>query len=452
MADPKITLPKEALIAQIKRDLNTLPPCELSYYLSVLMGSIHLEKNSLQTQTLLEDIHEFIGKLRAFNEAAQTPETEFTPEEQAQLDTANKELFDSLNKLIDHSRMQALPHKLKRIWYGVCSAATFIVTGILFGVVGMVGGFFSHINVINNIRGAYLGFAMGVIVGLHVSLRAPHKVFASKFEDRLEFCINSLEKVGKEQLSKQKSYSAYAEETKEYIKTAFFHHLTAYEQEIALQKFMSEPHKFQVCTSNAGFISPFLRGDFGQHSLIRFKVSHGGTNQYSTMEFNPDLGKYGNIAPNTWTLNQFEDEREVDGETFFKMMVLDRILNETHAFSVGFILKHYSVGSNDCLTYINKILVATGQAPSQISQFSKETETWRSTAFIAPTMRFFSITNGSELAQFDDKVKRGVKVQPFCKISKERQAEILAEEAGMKPKAPEAETPAAPTMTAAAAA
>jgi len=432
----------EPTIAQIKAELDQLPPNELGYYFALLTGSIALEDYSAEKQQLLDDIRQMIAKLRAFNDAARKGTTPLTAEEQAALDTANKELFEALNTLLTHTKMNTWTYQTKRILYAMCAFVLTILTATLVGVIGMVAGFFSHFNVVDNFRGAYLGLCMGVGIGIHIGQRAPHKIFRSAFENRLEFAVDSINRITQEELAKEKSYEAYAKETEEYIKDTFYAHLTSPEErEAAFQKFISEPHKFQVCTSAAGFVSPRLRGYFGQHSLIRYNVEIEGKEVSATMEFNP-----GTKAPETWELNQFEPEREVDGPTFFKMLVLNRILNETHEFTLNFMLEHFNVGANDCKTFVDKLLKATGQAPSKIQRFCTEpgVEKWQSTVFVAPTMRFFNVIKGDEMGLFDDGVERKITAQKFVKLSPEEKKAFKAREAEerRKPKEEPDTTPA----------
>jgi len=64
------------------------------------------------------------------------------------------------------------------------------------------------------------------------------------------------------------------------------------------------------------------------------------------------------------------------------------MLIESHPKNMEFILTDFRVGDNDCLTYVNKILVGTHQAPASIRRFSEKTDSWIGLTVIRPCVEF----------------------------------------------------------------
>lgn len=359
--------------------LKKLPPNELSYYISLLIGSIETETNPEEHGLLLASTLNLTTALSDFYSA--TKENKI-PDSEA--------ILLALNDLVSASKLNTVSHKIKKALMGICAAVLTVFIGISAGIGGLIVGLFTDYTVIGNLRGAYLGFVMGLGVGIHIGTNLPAKMFQSDFESKLEFTINSIQKVADE-LQDRKTPEQYRQETKQYVMDTFFKNLPEGDREEAFNNFLTKNQKFEVCSTAAGFIDAHLKGHLGQHSLIRYSIE--GLEERQTMEFNPS-----EKAPNF--LNQYEDEREVSGEKFFDMLVLNRILQETHEFSLGFILGTYSVGSNDCLTYVNKILLGTGQPPTEMQRFNPEVDKWTSTNVVGPIMGFFSKTRGDELKPF----------------------------------------------------
>lgn len=363
----------------ILKTLKTLPPTEFHYYIALLVGSIENEPNPEKHQLLLAT---------ALHLTKTLSELYACTSDEDRLKKQN-EILLALNDLVGAAKMNTVSHSIKKALMGICGVVLAIFIGIHAAIGGFAIGLFTDYNVIGNLRGAWLGFAMGLGIGIHVGRKIPNKLFQSEFENKLEFTINSLQRVT-EELQNRKTPEQYREETKQYVMKTFFKG-TPEEREIAFNEFLQTNQKFQVCSTAAGFIHAKLKGHVGQHSLIRFKIA--GLDEMQTMEFNPS-----EKAPKF--LNQLESEREVSGEKFFEMLVLNLILQETHQFSLSFMLSTYDVASNDCLTYDNKLLLGTGQPPTQQKSFNPKVDQWTSTNIVAPIMGFFSSTKGNELQPF----------------------------------------------------
>ncbi len=65
----------------------------------------------------------------------------------------------------------------------------------------------------------------------------------------------------------------------------------------------------------------------------------------------------------TTTLVDQAETRIVSGQKLFEMLTLDRVLQETHPMNIWFSIYRFQTGDNDCLTYVNKILIGTHQKP-----------------------------------------------------------------------------------------
>lgn len=358
------------------QNLKKLPPTEMHYYFALLVASIENEPNPEKHTHLIIKADEVIKKLNQYYEDIRN---------QAKPDLT--EVTTALNELIIQSRMQATPHNVKMAILSVCSVVSGFIVGAIGAVSGFLAGLLSNYNVTGNLRASGLGFITGLALGAYAGSRCPNMVFQSSFERKLEFCINSIDKVGKE-LPTKKLYEEYAAETKQYILDVFFEDTPEDEKEAAFNAFLeSDNQQFQVSTTTAGFIDRELKGHLGHHNLIAYSING---KQDIPME-------YGSRYKTPGFFDQNESPRVVTGKKLFDMLVLDRILQETYEYTLNGFLKDYDIGSNDCRTYVDKLLIGTGQAPTQINRFNSTTDKWTGTHIIGPIVRFFSKTQEMEL-------------------------------------------------------
>lgn len=359
--------------------LKQLPPTELHYYFALLVASIENESNPERHTHLIVNAINVIKKLNQFYVDVHN---------QSKPDLT--EVTTALNALILSSNMQTTSQKVKKAAIVVCSVVLGFIIGVVGIVVGLLGGLFSDYTIIGNVRAAGLGFLTGLVLGAFVGVRCPDLVFQSSFERKLEFCINSIDKVAKE-LPFKKTHVEYEAETKQHILDVFFKDTPDAEKEAAFNAFLkSNNEHVQVSTTSAGFITAKLKGHLGHHNLIKYSIN-------GKLDIPME---YGDRIKTPGFFDQNEAPRVITGKKLFDMLVMDRMLQETYPYNAKDIVNDYDIGSNDCRTYIDKILIGTGQAPTQIKRFNPDIDKWSGTNIIGPIIRFFSKTKEMELMPF----------------------------------------------------
>jgi hypothetical protein len=353
-----------------------LPPTEFHYFFAFLIASIENEKNPEQYTYLIDNAIGAVKELNKFyTDVHNQKKPDMTP------------LMSALEELIRSSKMQNLPHKIKKAVLAVCSILLGFTLGVIGAGAGLIGGLISDYTVKGNVINSGFGFLTGLIMGAFVGSRCSDLVFQSSFERKLEFCIMHISKVGKE-LAEKKTHEEYEAETKQYILDTFFNDTPEADKEAAFNKFLlSNDQSFQVSTTLAGFISPKLRGHLGHHSLIAYSINQ---KTHTPME-------YGDRVKTPSFFAQNESPRIVTGKKLFEMLVLDRILQETYSYNLRGVAEDYDLGTNDCRTYVDKLLIGTNQAPTQLPRFNPIVDKPTGTYVIGPIVRFFSKTREHEL-------------------------------------------------------
>ncbi|AHE65916.1 hypothetical protein [Legionella oakridgensis] len=377
----------QRLFEETLNDIKALPPNELSYYLVLLVASIQHEKHPEKHTLLLAETHDLVLALKRLYQ-------EKTPETCAK---HLQEITLRLNSLMNQAQINTTPMKIKKIVLTICGVITGIIVGILGAIIGLGLGLFSQPNVL---KGARSGFLCGLVIGIIIGFRLPSTLSQSHFENNLIFCLNSIEKICAELEEKNTTrfkegkkdenpyacadYDFYQNETKKYIIETFL--ADEPDKEAAFLAFLDSEQAFQVCTTPSGLVDRKFDGTLGHHSLIRFSIN-GKTD--IPIEF-------GSRKTSPRWVDQAEPTRHVSGKKLFEMLTLDRILQETHPKNLEFTLKHYQLGDNDCLTYVNKILIGTGQTPTKIKRFTPEIDTTTG-QMIGALTRFTSATAEHEL-------------------------------------------------------
>lgn len=378
---PSNSIHKE--IQNTREKIKQLPLTEFSYYLTCLLACITNEENPdkylllvKKTDTVADALLSLYSKpSKAPNERAEELELVVNCLEElisAALPDCSNEIIDSISKLI--------------------GAFCGIISGVLFGLVGAVVG--SIYGVTKPLSGGWiceptLGFLSGFVLGFLVGYSFPSKLIYQEFTHKMDFCISSLERLAKE-LEDKKSHDEYKSETKKYILDTFYPNINESEREKAFSEFLKTNHQFQICTTTAGHITKRLKGFLGHHSLIRFKIN-------GKIDLPIEFGS--NIkTPNF--VDQYESARTVTGNKLYEMLVLHKILKETHSTSFVDAIKIYEIGSNDCRNYIDKILIGTGQEPSRIGRFSKNTDKLPGYKLVRPLVSFFSRIKENEFDCF----------------------------------------------------
>ncbi|MDI1352346.1 MAG: hypothetical protein PSV35_06195, partial [bacterium] len=355
------------LITDIKKELKKLPYNEFTYYISLLIASIQNEGAPEKHIILLNHTQQLINKIHFF----------YTNPEQTQHNIVA--VTEAINNLINISNMHSPSQKRKHLLMNICGAAISLLLGLSFGLIGLTIGLLTDSNIIGNIKGAGLGFVAGFAVGSLVGYRIPTKLLQQPIHTKVEFCVNNLSRL-RDELKDRKTHEEYQQDTKKYILDTFFSTVPSEQKENAFATFLKEEQAFQVCTTSAGHISNSLKGYLGHHSLIRFKIN-------GIKDIPIEFGER-RKTPNH--VDQSEKPRIVIGHTLFAMLVLDRILQDTHSSNITKALRIYDVGNDDCRTYIDKILIGTGQEPTKISRFSDKNDTYIGRKIVAPLIGFFN--------------------------------------------------------------
>lgn len=360
------------LINEIKMQLSTLPFNEITYYMNVLLASIKNGKNPERHIELLQKTIPLINAVRMFYDDPENIATNIEAVNQA------------INTLISVSNMKTLPHTIKRALFGICGAIMAILAGVTLGFSGLLVGVFSNYTIIGNIRGAGLGFLSGLAIGILIGSRCPTKLFQSTIDTKVEFCCDNILRLQGE-LTGRKTIQQYELDTKKYIQDTFFKDTS--DKEEAFNNFLINTQKFQVCTKTAGHVSKQLKGHLGHHTLIRFSINN-------VTDLPIEFGDRNRTPKN---VDQSEKYREVSGQVLFKMLSLDRMLQETHESNITNGLRIYDIGSDDCRTYVDKILLGTGQDPTKIGRFNPKNDSIIGRKVVGPLIGFFSKTNETDL-------------------------------------------------------
>lgn len=381
--DPVIN--HNAMMSSMIVRMKELPPCELNYYIALLMSSIQNETNPQQYDSLISKTSHLLDTLSAFYK------TDGNDAEQL-LD----KVYKAVNDLIITSKMKTTPHQIKKILLSICSVVNGIILGVLGGVAGFSASLFSGFGIIGNIKLSPIGFLTGFALGGYIGSRCLDVVFQSAFERKLELCIHNIGKVSGE-LSSKKTKDEYDSKIKDHILGVFFKDTPPEEQDEAYNVFLKSDQEFQVCTITASFIEKKLKGNVGHHTMIKYTIN-GITD--IPIEFGDRIK-----TPNF--LDQHETPRKVKGQKLVDMLVLDHVLQETHAYSKHFLINKYDLGSNDCRSYIDKVLIGTHQPPTKIQRFNPAIDKKPGIYFVSRIIGFFSKTRENELKPFLEHFKDG---------------------------------------------
>lgn len=415
--DEYVVTLNEHLMAPFVSNLSDLPPSEIKYYLALLLACIENEPNPEEHILLLGQVDALIRTVKNLNNEPHNAEENLA------------RIIDALHDLIYVSKMKTPSHSMKKAIIGCVSSILSFIIGVIAGAAGFFIGLFGapkyveNYQFTNSLNGAGLGIVTGWALGAFAGTRLVSVAAQSPFERKLEFCINSLEKVTKELPTKQ-PWNHYYEETKQYLLDTFFKDTPADEQQEVFEAFLASEQSFQVCTTSAKFIDKQLKGNLGHHFLIRYTIN-GVTDIPIAFD-----GREGLRTPNF--VDQSETPRTVSGAKLFEMMVLDRELQVTNPWNLNFISKHYDIGSNDCRTFVDKILIGTNQAPTQISRFNSSIDKPLANHLVGPAMKFFSKTKETELHPFikhfdDGRNHPEVRANRWEGKSKKKEPAVIAE-------------------------
>lgn len=108
-----------------------------------------------------------------------------------------------------------------------------------------------------------------------------------------------------------------------------------------------------------------MKGVIGHHSFIKFAINNTGKTK--TIEF-------GGPSDLETDISQIE-ARKTTGAQLIRMLAMHRLLQQEYSLSLKnlpTIFQRYVAGTNDCHTYVDKILQAVGEPPSKITRFLKQ--------------------------------------------------------------------------------
>lgn len=130
--------------------------------------------------------------------------------------------------------------------------------------------------------------------------------------------------------------------------------------------FLQQKHSYQILGARANFgLSDKLKGVIGHHSFIKFAINNTGKTK--TIEF-------GGPSDLETDISQIE-ARKTTGAQLIRMLAMHRLLQQEYSLSLKnlpTIFQRYVAGTNDCHTYVDKILQAVGEPPSKITRFLKQ--------------------------------------------------------------------------------
>lgn len=396
-------LETRVLINDIRQNINQLPTTELSYYFALLLASIKNDPKPEKYIELLRKQKKLIEVVKNFYECPQDSKEKLP------------EVTKALEDLVQASKRYTLTQRIKRALLEIVKSTFALVLGFWGAMMGATLGLMASFNIADKIYrkvfnkpignydktfldslkgpgfGIIIGFAMGSLIGY----RLPNTLLEKTTDIKIDVALGGMMRLGDE-LKNRKSLKQSQEKTKKYILDVFFKEIPKEQKEHAFEKFLKEDQQFQVCSTKAGHISKSLKGNLGHHALIRFKIN--GI-QDIPIEF-------GDRKRTPGFVDQSEKPRTISGQKLFEMLTLDRILQETHKSSIK-LINRYEIGSNDCLTYVNKILIGTGQNPTKMQRFSPENDTVIGSKIVAPMIGFFSRTQGNELDTLIENDKKG---------------------------------------------
>lgn len=360
---------RKKLVNSIKH----LPPSELNYYFTLLMRLLDEEPEQYiwlleKIAHLSEQVALLLNRPDDWNEA---------------LEVIPSLLEDIVRESKDKKVSTIVLHVLAKIF----SSVTMLLCAVAYSAIFFGAGLLSNYNIIDNLKNAFHGFVGGMLLGVVIGYRFAHSMFENQYQRHLNLClvrmINATKKISAElDENTQESMDNYSLQAKKYILDTFFSEVK--DKEAAFLHFLDSEQQFQVATIYADFELSSLKGSLGHHALIRYKVNGkvGHPIEWGRRKLMPDW------ESKDWAAAK-EATRQVTGQKLYEMIVLDIMLQKSHGLSQD-IVKKYTVGFDDCHTYVDKILVGTGQLPRLEIQRFMPSDSFIGRHLVARAIRFFS--------------------------------------------------------------
>ncbi|KTD06859.1 hypothetical protein SAMN02746073_2058 [Legionella jamestowniensis DSM 19215] len=337
------------------QQISSLPPSEIKYHLLLLINTLK-ENNTAFTLTFLKEVQQFLNYFhRLVN-------LELSPTEELQ--DALATVLTQYQRLIAITKVNSMQAKIIRGLITLGASILALVLGITSGLIGSIAGFARGLwNFHNPFSSFAIGLVTGLLLGATFGFRIPKKLFKNEFFRQLKFCLDGMyECIESMQQNKMWSIDEYKEEVKQRLLTDYFKN-----DEIAFKKFLqNQSITYEINTLRARFISPSLEGYLGQHAFIKIIIEEQSPPlilEFSTAQ--SDLKR---------PISQGE-HRIVSGEKIVEMLAFHEQLQVTHACTVDYMVLKMKPGENDCLSYVNKLLIGTSQQATIVKRFDGK-ENW----------------------------------------------------------------------------
>lgn len=333
-------------LKQFREKIMALPISDVKYDLYLLWLGLN-NANNPYTQGILEKAILFADSFHQFHTGEQ--------QEAAPLLPAMKNCLQDLITAAETSSYESvIEHQLLNL----AGLPLGLGLGIAGAVSGLCGGMLRAIwHWDNPLDYSLRGFCLGFCIGAAIGNRSPHLLMDPVFRqikfplDNLEnSCDRALEMVGKVR-------NQYVDDAIDWLLEYFDDDVAAFEAFIS-----QEEITYDIVSRPAEFTSKTFRGYVGQHVMIKMLIN----NQYLVLEFTLDPAN----NPSDPTLVETQSEtRVIDGQKLVEMLSWHLALQETDAFTLGFAATTFASGIVDCASYINKLLIGTGQEPPRFGRF-----------------------------------------------------------------------------------
>lgn len=339
--------------------ISELPQSEVKYYLFLLVNSIKNKKDSLGKKYIEDFLSTLDAFILNFNQLLRHDNEDNVNEVLEEL-TKN---YQQLTKIAKTNNLGThILYGLIQVGAAVSAFLLGITGALIGGVSGLARGFWNMQNPLSHLAtGLFIGFMIGSMIGF----RAPKKLFKNELTRQLKFCLDGVhECITNLQAETCLPFSHFKEEVAREIKEKYF----ANDDERYVDFLNQKDVEFEILTLKAQFAAGNrLEGYLGHHALIA--ISAFDAENPIQMEFAP---KSSDIKGRSMSQNE---KRQVSGEKIIEMIAMHRQLQQFHACTPSYILHKMKPGDNDCLNYINKILLGTDQECTKVKRFDGS-ENW----------------------------------------------------------------------------
>ena len=355
--------------------IKQIPPNEITYYIVELISSLQQTERQMSA--------DFLEQLRCFIRSV-----------------ASNDYIDMANSYQQLMHLSNINNKNINIGYQLINIGAAIcgtIIAILGGLIGGVAGFFRNLAEFSNpISGLGVGLTTGILVGSAIGFRSPKALFKDSFTRRLKFCLDKIDRCIEDALQCKTIINELVEDAKADLTANYFDG-----DGDAFKEFYSKTEiKYDVSSFHAQFISPQLEGFLGHHAFIQLPINK----KNYLIEFTNDPADLNRPRSRT-------EERTASGEKIVDMIAMHRLLQKRHVITNNYLLtKMKSADDNDCVSYVNKVLVGTHQKSTAVSSFYPPEDNW-----VGRNIVGFFIKKASPFPpDFLDTVSEDVAAVPAC--------------------------------------